>query len=109
MSINNNTQYKVNRKQVHQLMKVAGINCSIHVNTLSQKELMSTNLIKYYFKQARSNLVWTTNCTELKYGNQNTHKLRLSTIKHLHDHMHHCHSLYTEKSFTFKNPLAEVN
>lgn len=90
MHINKDTENHVNSKRVRRLMKVNNIKCSIRISKhdckTERKEMMSSNIIKHNFDPEQSNKVWTTDCTELKYGNQSLSKLRLSAIKDLHDH-----------------------
>ncbi|WP_392389830.1 IS3 family transposase [Lactiplantibacillus paraplantarum] len=90
MHINEETEYHVNVKRIRRLMQVNHIKSSIriskHDRKAEYKEMMSANIIKHDFNQEESNKVWTTDCTELKYGNQSLNKLRLSAIKDLHDH-----------------------
>ena len=90
MHINKDTENHVNSKRIRRLMKINDIKCSIriskHDRKAEYKEMMSSNIIKHAFDQEESNKVWTTDCTELKYGNQSLSKLRLSAIKDLHDH-----------------------
>jgi len=90
MHINKDTEYHVNPKRIRRLMKLNNIKCSIriskHDRKAERKEMMSSNIIKHNFNQKESNKVWTTDCTELRYGNQTLGKLRLSAIKDLHDH-----------------------
>ncbi|MGQ2375431.1 IS3 family transposase [Companilactobacillus zhachilii] len=90
MHINSETKYHVNHKRVRRLMKLHGIKSSIriskHDRKAERKEMMSSNILKHNFTQKKSNVVWSTDCTELKYGNQNSSKIRLSAIKDLHDH-----------------------
>lgn len=90
MPINEDTDYHVNAKRIRRLMQVNHIKSQIHISKHDRKakykEMMSANTIKHDFDQEESNKVWTTDCTELKYGNQSLNKLRLSAIKDLHDH-----------------------
>lgn len=90
MHINEDTRYHVNSKHIRRLMQINNVKCSIriskHDRKTEYKEMMSSNIIKHDFNQEKFNKVWTTDCTELKYGNQSLSKLRLSAIKDLHDH-----------------------
>ncbi|WP_268870383.1 IS3 family transposase [Companilactobacillus nodensis] len=90
MYINSETKYHVNAKRVRRLMKLYGIKSSIRVSKhdrkAERKEMMSSNILKHNFTQDKSNAVWSTDCTELKYGNQDSYKIRLSAIKDLYDH-----------------------
>lgn len=90
MNINEDSEYYVNAKRIRRLMQVNHVKSSICISKHNRKaeynEMMSANIINHEFDQEESNKVWTTDCTELKYGNQSLNKLRLSAIKDLHDH-----------------------
>lgn len=73
MHINEDTDYHENAKRIRRLMQVNHIKSQIRISKhdckAEYKEMMSVNTIKHDFDQEGSNKVWTTDCTELKYGN----------------------------------------
>lgn len=76
MHINEDTGYHVNSKRVRRLMQINNVKYSIRISKHDRK-MVSSNIIKRDFNQEKSNKVWTTDCTELKYGTQSLSLLRL--------------------------------
>ena len=93
--VNMETEYHVSsnkmRRIMHDYRVVASVRVAKHDRRSEQKQAVFDNKLltdkaTHKFHPDRSNEVWVTDCSEIKYGIKGTGKLRVSAIKDLYDH-----------------------
>lgn len=93
--VNRETVYHVSHGKVRRLMHKHGIIASIlvakhdrkaeHKDYILGNKLLTPNA-KHNFSPAKPDQVWVTDCSELRYGINQSGKIRVSAIKDLYDH-----------------------